>query len=161
MNALAARITAVNDIAEQLLKANPPGKDSIVNTQKQLNHRWGEKARSRQAGSRKGVGRDEMEAKDRLKTRRESHLEYVQGKGAGDERDGNGLKVAWGFPGSSVVKNSPANAGDAGSIPGSGRSPGEGNGNPLWYSCLGSPMGWGAWQAIQSIASQRARHDSD
>ena len=41
MNALAARITAVNDIAEQLLKASPPGKDSIVNTQKQLNHRWG------------------------------------------------------------------------------------------------------------------------
>ncbi|XP_066108252.1 spectrin beta chain, non-erythrocytic 2 isoform X2 [Saccopteryx bilineata] len=40
MNALAARITAVNDIAEQLLKADPPGKDSIVNTQKQLNHRW-------------------------------------------------------------------------------------------------------------------------
>ncbi|XP_072614568.1 spectrin beta chain, non-erythrocytic 2 isoform X3 [Vulpes vulpes] len=40
MNALAARITAVNDIAEQLLKASPPGKDSIVNTQKQLNHRW-------------------------------------------------------------------------------------------------------------------------
>nr|XP_054362509.1 spectrin beta chain, non-erythrocytic 2-like [Mirounga angustirostris] len=40
MNALAARITAVNNIAEQLLKANPPGKDSIVNTQKQLNHRW-------------------------------------------------------------------------------------------------------------------------
>nr|KAF6439118.1 spectrin beta, non-erythrocytic 2 [Molossus molossus] len=40
MNALAARITAVNDIAEQLLKANPAGKDSIVNTQKQLNHRW-------------------------------------------------------------------------------------------------------------------------
>ena len=41
MNALAARITAVNDIAEQLLKAKPPGKDSIINTQKQLNHRWG------------------------------------------------------------------------------------------------------------------------
>lgn len=40
MNALAARITAVNDIAEQLLKANPPSKDSIVNTQKQLNLRW-------------------------------------------------------------------------------------------------------------------------
>ena len=39
------------------------------------------------------------------------------------------------FPGGSVVKN-PANAGDAGSIPGSGRSPGEGNGNPLQYSCL-------------------------
>ncbi|EPQ06581.1 Spectrin beta chain, brain 2 [Myotis brandtii] len=40
MNALAARITAVNTIAEQLLQANPAGKDSIVNTQKQLNHRW-------------------------------------------------------------------------------------------------------------------------
>ncbi|XP_036786168.2 spectrin beta chain, non-erythrocytic 2 isoform X2 [Manis pentadactyla] len=40
MNALAARIAAVNDISEQLLKASPPGKDSIVNTQKQLNHRW-------------------------------------------------------------------------------------------------------------------------
>ncbi|KAM6159891.1 spectrin beta chain, non-erythrocytic 2 isoform 2-T2 [Erethizon dorsatum] len=40
MNALAARITAVNDIAEQLLKANPPGKDQIINTQKQLNQRW-------------------------------------------------------------------------------------------------------------------------
>jgi len=49
-----------------------------------------------------------------------------------------------------VVKNLPANAGDArdaGSIPGSGRSPGEGNGNPLQYSCLGNPMDRGAWQA--------------
>ena len=40
-----------------------------------------------------------------------------------------------------MVKNSPANVGDAGSIPGSGRSPGEGNGNPLQYSCLGNPNG--------------------
>ena len=39
------------------------------------------------------------------------------------------IKDSWGFPGGSVVKNPPANAGDAGSIPGSGRSPGEGNGN--------------------------------
>ena len=45
-----------------------------------------------------------------------------------------------GFPGSSVVKNPPANAGEMGSIPGSGRSPGEGNGNPLQYSCLGNPL---------------------
>ena len=45
-----------------------------------------------------------------------------------------------GFLGGSVVKNPPANAGDAGSVPGSGRSPGEGNGNPLQYSCLGNPM---------------------
>ena len=45
-----------------------------------------------------------------------------------------------GFPGVSAFKNPPANAGDMGSIPGLGRSPGEGNGNPLQYSCLGYPM---------------------
>ena len=50
-----------------------------------------------------------------------------------------------GFPGDSVVKNLPANAGDTGSIPGWGRFPGEGNGNPFQYSCLGSPMDRGAW----------------
>ena len=47
-----------------------------------------------------------------------------------------------------MVKNLPANAGDAGSIPGSGRSPGEGNGNPLQDSCLENPTDRGAWQAI-------------
>ena len=52
-----------------------------------------------------------------------------------------------GFPGVSVVKNPPANAGDAGSIPGLGRSPGEGNGNLLQYSCLGNRMDRGAWMA--------------
>ena len=52
-----------------------------------------------------------------------------------------------GFPGGSVVKNLPANAGDMGLIPGSGRSPGEGNGNPLQYSCLENPMDRGAWWA--------------
>ena len=48
-----------------------------------------------------------------------------------------------------MVKNLPANAGDmgSGSIPGLGRSPGEGNGNPLQYSCLENPMDRGAWQA--------------
>ena len=49
-----------------------------------------------------------------------------------------------------MVKNPPANAGgprDAGSIPGSGRSPGEGHGNPFQYSCLENPMGRGIWQA--------------
>ena len=45
-----------------------------------------------------------------------------------------------GFPGSLAVKNPPANAGDMGLIPGSGRSPGGGNGNPLQYSCLDNPM---------------------
>ena len=45
----------------------------------------------------------------------------------------------WDFPGGSVAKNPPANAGDTGLIPGSGRSPVGGNGNPLQYSCLGNP----------------------
>ena len=52
-----------------------------------------------------------------------------------------------GFPGGSVVKNPPANAGDADLIPGLGRSPGEGNGNPLKYSCMGKPMDRGTWWA--------------
>ena len=53
-----------------------------------------------------------------------------------------------GFPGDSVVKNLPANAGDVGSVSGLGQPPGEGNGNPLQYSCLGNPMDRGAWQAM-------------
>ena len=50
-------------------------------------------------------------------------------------------------PGSSAGKESTCNVGDLGSIPGSGRSPGEGNGNPLWYSCPGNPMDREAWWA--------------
>ena len=49
------------------------------------------------------------------------------------------------FPGCALVKNPPANAGDVGCIPGLGRSPGGGNGNPLQYSCLENPMDRGAW----------------
>ena len=52
-----------------------------------------------------------------------------------------------GFPGSAVLKTSPNNAGDSGLIPGSGQSPGEGNGNPLQYSCLENPVDRGAWRA--------------
>ena len=52
-----------------------------------------------------------------------------------------------GFPGGSVVKNLPANAGDVGSIPGWGRYPEGGNGNPFQYSCLENPMVRGAWRA--------------
>ena len=60
-----------------------------------------------------------------------------------------------GFPGVSVVKNPPANAGDLGSIPGLGRSPGEGSGNPLQYSCLGNPMDRGAWlAAVHEVAKE-------
>ena len=50
-----------------------------------------------------------------------------------------------GFPGGSDGKESAGDAGDPGSIPGSGRSPGEGNGNPLQYSCLENPKDGGAW----------------
>ena len=60
-----------------------------------------------------------------------------------------------GFPGSSVVKNLPSNAGDVGLISGSRRSPTEGNGNPLRYSCLGNLIVRGAWQATQSMGSQK------
>ena len=60
-----------------------------------------------------------------------------------------------GFPGGSVVKNLPANAGDVGSILGLERSPGEGNGNPLQYSCLGNPMDRGAWWAtVHGVAEE-------
>ena len=52
-----------------------------------------------------------------------------------------------GVPGGSVAKNLSANAGDAGLVPGSGRSPGGGNGNPLQYSCLENPVDRGAWRA--------------
>ena len=57
----------------------------------------------------------------------------------------------------SVVKNPPAKAGDEGSIPGSGRSPGEGNGNPLQYSCLGNPLNRLAWR----VTVHRATKESD
>ena len=62
------------------------------------------------------------------------------------------------FPGGLVVKNLPANAGDTDSIPGLGRSPGEGNGNPLQYSCLENPMDRGAWQAtVHGVAKSQTR----
>ena len=63
-----------------------------------------------------------------------------------------------GFLGGSVIKNTPAHAGDIGLIPGSRRSPGEGNGNSLQYSCLGNPMDRGAWRAtVHGVAKGPAR----
>ena len=60
-----------------------------------------------------------------------------------------------GFPGGSVVRIPPASAGDLGSVPGLGRSPGEGNGNPFQYSCLENLMGRGAWQAtVNGVAKE-------
>ena len=66
-----------------------------------------------------------------------------------------------GFPGGSVVKNLPANAGDAadaGLIPVLGRSPGGGNDNPLQYSCLENPMARGAWRAaVHAVTKSQTR----
>ena len=62
----------------------------------------------------------------------------------------------WGFPSDSAVKNLPANAGDMGSIPGLGRSPGQGNVNPLQYPCLKNSMGRGAWWVtVQRVAKSQ------
>ena len=64
----------------------------------------------------------------------------------------------WGFPGGSEVKASASDAGDLGLIPGSGRSPGEGNGNPLQYSCLENPMDRGPWWAtVHGVAKSWTR----
>ena len=59
-----------------------------------------------------------------------------------------------------VVKNSPANAGEVGSISGSGRSPGVGNDSSLWHSCLGKPMDKGTWWATVhgTVKSQTQQH---
>ena len=62
--------------------------------------------------------------------------------------------ISWIFQVVQVVKNSPASAGDAGLIPGSGRSPGEGNDNPLQYSCWDNPMDREAWQVTANGAAK-------
>ena len=63
-----------------------------------------------------------------------------------------------GFPGGSDGKDSACNAGDLGLIPGLGRSPGEGHGNPLQYSCLENPMDGGAWWAtVHRVAKSQTR----
>ena len=68
------------------------------------------------------------------------------------------IKHTLGFPGGSEVKASASNVGNLGSIPGSGRCPGEGNGNPLQYSCLENPLDGGAWLAtVHGVAKSRTR----
>ena len=65
-----------------------------------------------------------------------------------------------GSPGGSEVKVSACNVGDLGSIPGSEKSPGEGNGNPLQYSCLEKPMDGGAWRAtVHGVAKSQTYSD--
>ena len=68
------------------------------------------------------------------------------------------LRETVGFPGGSDGKASAYNAGDLGSIPGSGRSPGKGNGNPLQHSCPENPMDGGAWSAtVHGVAKSRTQ----
>ena len=70
--------------------------------------------------------------------------------------DSNRSNVDKGFPAGSVVKNPLANARDLGSIPGLGRPSGEGNGNPLQYSCLENSMDRGAWWAtVHEVAKSQ------
>ena len=67
-------------------------------------------------------------------------------------------KFVWGFPDSSMVKKPTCNVEDPGSIPGLGRSPGGGHGNPLQYPCLENSMDRGAWQAtVHGIAKRWTR----
>ena len=76
-----------------------------------------------------------------------------------------GMHFYLGLPGGTSGKESSCNAEDTGDtgdvdlIPGSGRSPGEGNGNPSQYSCLENPMDRGAWWALQSMGLQRVGHN--
>ena len=74
----------------------------------------------------------------------DSHVRYVWQM---DSEEMAWARAAQGFPGGSDGKESAFNAGDAGSIPGWGRSSGEGNGYPLQYSCLEKSMDKGAWLA--------------
>ena len=64
------------------------------------------------------------------------------------------ILLIWEFPGSSVGKKSPSSAGDLASISGLGRSPREGNGNPLQYSCLENPMDRGTWWATVHVVTR-------
>ena len=66
----------------------------------------------------------------------------------------------WAFPGGSDG-SLPEMQETQGSVPGSGRSPGEGNGNPLQYSCLENPMDRGAWQATVHVVAKRQTRPSD
>ena len=100
------------------------------------------------------------EGQKRKKWRQENRKTDKEGgntKTSGEYREGRKEKQT-GFPGGSDDKASAYNAGDPGSIPGSGRSPGEGNGTPLQYSCLENPMDGGAWQAtVYGVPKSRTR----
>ena len=88
-----------------------------------------------------------------------SQVEKIKGRSHFTLEIFEGPKTLSGFPGGLVVKNLPANAedtGDLGLIPGLGRFPGGGNGNPLQYSCWDNPMNRGAWWAkVHEVAKSR------
>ena len=95
---------------------------------------------------------------------RHRHREQTYGHRLGGEGEAgmNGESnveayIIMGFPGGSDGKASACNVGDQGLIPGSGRSPGEGHGSPLQYSCLGNPMDRGTWWATQSRGVTKSR----
>ena len=77
-----------------------------------------------------------------------------QWKGWGLSAINNSKTSVWGFPGGSGGKVSDRNARGPGSISGLGRSPGEGNGNPLQYSCLENPIDQGTWQATVCVVAK-------
>ena len=75
---------------------------------------------------------------------------------------GQGHVLVMGFPGGSMVKNPPAKVEDMSLIPGSERAPGEGNGNPLQYSCLGNPMDRGTWLVtVHGVTKESDKQLSD
>ena len=86
-------------------------------------------------------------------------LSLIPGSGRPLEKRMATLSSILSFLGGSMVKNPPTGAaGDTGSIPGSGRSPGSRNGDPFQYSCLGNPTDRGAWQAtVHGIAESQTR----
>ena len=114
-------------------------------------HHHPQKKEGKETGRRKeerkgNKGREEKEDKEEEKNRERKR------------KGGVVICQQWGFPHRSVGKESACSAGDPGSIPGLGRSPGEGNGNPLHYPCLENPMERGAWwTAVHGVAKSQAR----
>ena len=91
-----------------------------------------------------------------LWTEEPGRLQSMRSQRVGHDRAHTQAYHRMGFPGGSVVKNLPADAGDVGLISGLGRCPGEGKGSPLQYPCLGNP--WTAEPGgLQSMGSQKSR----
>ena len=100
----------------------------------------------------------EIEENNRMGKTRDLFKKIRDNKGTFHAKMGTIKDRTWNFPGGSDGKASTRNEGDLGSIPGSGRSPGEGNGNPLQCSCLENPRDWGAWRAtVCRVAQSRTR----